>query len=279
MAENIVHLVLARTPDAPPGTKGISCFIVPKFLVNDDGSLGERNDVTCVSIEHKMGIQASPTCVLVYGEDGGAVGYLIGEENQGMRYMFTMMNNARLSVGLEGLALAERAYQQAVRLTPRNGCRAAPSAATAGVQAADHRARRRPPDAADHEGPHRGHAGPHVPQRPVHRPLVAPPRRGRAPGAPGASPTSHPAVARPGAPTWASRSPRWPSRSMAAWATSRRPAWPSTSGTPASHPSTRARTASRPWTWSGASCRCGAGRWSPTPRPDGSDRPSPGRVR
>ena len=115
MSENIIHLVLARTPDAPPGTKGISCFIVPKLLLHDDGSLGERNDVTCVSIEHKMGIKASPTCVLSYGDQGdGAVGYLIGEENAGMRYMFTMMNNARLSVGLEGLALAERAYQMAV---------------------------------------------------------------------------------------------------------------------------------------------------------------------
>ena len=115
MVDNIVHLVLARTPDAPAGTKGISCFIVPKFLVNDDGSLGARNDVTCVSIEHKMGIKASPTCVMSYGENDGAVGYLIGEENQGMRYMFTMMNNARLSVGLEGLALAERSYQDALQ--------------------------------------------------------------------------------------------------------------------------------------------------------------------
>ncbi|MBU3702503.1 MAG: acyl-CoA dehydrogenase, partial [Acidimicrobiia bacterium] len=115
MADNIVHLVLARTPDAPPGTKGISCFIVPKFLVNDDGSLGARNDVKVVSIEHKMGIKASPTCVMSYGEEGGAVGYLIGEANAGMRYMFTMMNNARLSVGLEGLSLAERAYQDALQ--------------------------------------------------------------------------------------------------------------------------------------------------------------------
>jgi alkylation response protein AidB-like acyl-CoA dehydrogenase len=114
MAENIIHLVLARTPEAPPGTKGISLFIVPKLLVNDDGSLGERNDVTCVSIEHKMGIKASPTCVLSYGENDGAIGYLVGEENRGMAYMFTMMNQARLSVGLEGLALAERAYQQAL---------------------------------------------------------------------------------------------------------------------------------------------------------------------
>jgi alkylation response protein AidB-like acyl-CoA dehydrogenase len=115
MADNIIHLVLARTPSAPPGTKGISCFIVPKVLVGDDGTLGERNDVTCVSIEHKMGIKASPTCVLSYGDAGeGAIGYLIGEENAGMRYMFTMMNNARLSVGLQGLSLAERAYQMAL---------------------------------------------------------------------------------------------------------------------------------------------------------------------
>jgi alkylation response protein AidB-like acyl-CoA dehydrogenase len=115
MADNIVHLVLARTPDAPVGTKGISCFIVPKYLVREDGSLGEENDVSCVSIEHKMGIKASPTCVMAYGEGDGAVGYLIGEENQGMRYMFTMMNNARLSVGLEGLSLAERAFQDALQ--------------------------------------------------------------------------------------------------------------------------------------------------------------------
>ena len=115
MAENIVHLVLARTPDAPAGTKGISCFIVPKYLVNDDGSLGARNDVKVVSIEHKMGIKASPTCVMSFGEDDGAIGYLIGEENRGISYMFTMMNNARLSVGLEGLSLAERAYQDALQ--------------------------------------------------------------------------------------------------------------------------------------------------------------------
>lgn len=114
LAENIIHLVLARTPDAPPGTKGISCFIVPKYLLNADGSLGKENDVKCVSIEHKTGIKASPTCVLSYGDNGGAVGYLIGEENHGMAYMFTMMNQARLGVGLEGLALIERAYQQSV---------------------------------------------------------------------------------------------------------------------------------------------------------------------
>jgi 3-(methylsulfanyl)propanoyl-CoA dehydrogenase len=115
LAGNIIHLVLARVPGAPPGTRGISCFIVPKYLVNDGGSLGARNDVRCVSIEHKLGIHASPTCVMSYGDVGGAVGYLIGEANQGMRYMFTMMNTARLSVGLQGLSIAERAYQDALR--------------------------------------------------------------------------------------------------------------------------------------------------------------------
>jgi alkylation response protein AidB-like acyl-CoA dehydrogenase len=114
LADNIVHLVLARTPGSPPGTKGISMFIVPKYLVAADGSLGERNDVTCVSIEHKLGIHGSPTCVMSFGEHAGAVGWLVGDEREGMRNMFTMMNTARLSVGLQGLALAERAYQQAL---------------------------------------------------------------------------------------------------------------------------------------------------------------------
>lgn len=115
VAENIIHLVLARTPGAPPGTRGISLFIVPKYLVNPDGSLGERNDIKAVSLEHKLGIHASPTCVMSMGDDGeGAVGYLIGEENRGMAYMFTMMNNARLAVGMEGLSISERAYQQAL---------------------------------------------------------------------------------------------------------------------------------------------------------------------
>jgi alkylation response protein AidB-like acyl-CoA dehydrogenase len=114
MADNIVHLVLARTPDAPEGVKGISMFIVPKFLLKADGAPGELNDVKCVSIEHKLGIHASPTCVLSYGETGGAIGYLVGEENRGLEYMFTMMNHARLGVGVEGVALAERAYQHAL---------------------------------------------------------------------------------------------------------------------------------------------------------------------
>lgn len=114
MTENIVHFVLARLPDAPPGTRGISLFLVPKFLVNPDGSLGRRNDIRAASIEHKLGIHASPTCVMVMGDAGGATGYLIGEENRGMACMFTMMNQARLSVGLEGVGIAERAYQQAL---------------------------------------------------------------------------------------------------------------------------------------------------------------------
>ncbi|GAB4392828.1 MAG: acyl-CoA dehydrogenase [Kiloniellaceae bacterium] len=112
-ADNIVHMVLARLPDAPEGTRGISLFLVPKFIVNEDGSLGPRNDLRCVSIEHKLGIKASPTAVMSYGDSGGAVGYLVGEENKGMACMFTMMNNARLAVGLQGVAIAERAYQQA----------------------------------------------------------------------------------------------------------------------------------------------------------------------
>jgi len=115
LAGNIIHIVLARVPGAPPGTKGISCFIVPRYLVDEDGSLGARNDLRCVSIEHKLGTHASPTCVMSFGEGGGAIGHLIGEANQGMRYMFTMMNTARLSVGVQGLSLAERSYQDALR--------------------------------------------------------------------------------------------------------------------------------------------------------------------
>ncbi|MCS4293426.1 alkylation response protein AidB-like acyl-CoA dehydrogenase [Comamonas sp. BIGb0152] len=113
MAENIVHLVLARVAGAPEGVKGISLFVVPKFLVTADGALGARNDVHCVSIEHKLGIKASPTCVLQFGDHGGATGFLVGEENRGLEYMFIMMNAARYAVGVQGVAIAERAYQQA----------------------------------------------------------------------------------------------------------------------------------------------------------------------
>jgi alkylation response protein AidB-like acyl-CoA dehydrogenase len=114
MADNIVHLVLARLPDAPPGTRGISLFLAPKFLVKPDGSLGARNDVRCASIEHKLGIHASPTCVMVYGDAGGATAYLVGEENRGLTAMFVMMNAARLGVGLQGVAIGEKAYQKAL---------------------------------------------------------------------------------------------------------------------------------------------------------------------
>jgi 3-(methylthio)propanoyl-CoA dehydrogenase len=114
MAENIIHMVLARLPDAPEGTRGISLFVVPKFLVNADGSLGRRNDLICASIEHKMGIHGSPTAVMAFGENDGAIGYLVGEANHGLACMFTMMNHARLNVGLEGVAISERAYQQAL---------------------------------------------------------------------------------------------------------------------------------------------------------------------
>jgi alkylation response protein AidB-like acyl-CoA dehydrogenase len=114
MSENIVHLVLARTPNAPNGVKGISLFIVPKYLTNGAAAPGPRNDVKCLSIEHKLGIHASPTCVLAFGEEQGAIGYLVGEENRGLEYMFTMMNHARLGVGVEGVGIAERAYQHAL---------------------------------------------------------------------------------------------------------------------------------------------------------------------
>ena len=115
MADNIVHLVLARVVGAPEGVKGISLFVVPKFMVNGDGSLGARNDVHCVSIEHKMGIKASPTAVLQFGDHGGGVGYLVGQENRGLEYMFIMMNAARYAVGVQGIAVADRAYQKAVQ--------------------------------------------------------------------------------------------------------------------------------------------------------------------
>jgi alkylation response protein AidB-like acyl-CoA dehydrogenase len=114
MSDNIVHFVLARLPDAPAGTKGISLFLIPKFLVNADGSLGARNDIFASGIEHKLGMHAAPTCTMTMGDHGGAIGYLIGEENRGMSCMFTMMNQARLGVGLEGVGIADRAYQQAL---------------------------------------------------------------------------------------------------------------------------------------------------------------------
>src|ERR1700730_2010703 len=129
LTDNIVHFVLARLADAPPGTRGISLFLVPKLLVNADGSLRAHNDLRCHSIEHKLGIHGSPTCTMVYGDHGGAVGYLVGEENRGLACMFTMMNNARLAVGLQGVAIAERATQQALAFARERKQGRAPGAA------------------------------------------------------------------------------------------------------------------------------------------------------
>ena len=158
LTENIVHLVLARTPDAPEGVKGISLFVVPKFLVNADGTLGARNDVHCVSIEHKLGIHASPTCVMAYGDKDGAIGYLVGEENRGLEYMFIMMNAARFAVGMEGVAIAERAYQHALAYARDRVQGKAVGAEQAAEAGADHRAPGRAPHADDHEGADRGDA-------------------------------------------------------------------------------------------------------------------------
>ena len=195
MTDNIVHLVLARTPGATPGTKGISLFLVPKFLVDPDGNIGERNDVKVVSLEHKMGIHASPTCVISFGEEGeGALGYLIGEEQQGMRLMFTMMNDARLGVGIEGVAIAERAYQQALSFSQE---RRQGRATGLDRKLVDHRAPRRTEGAPHPEVADRGDAGSSVP-----RGVAA--RRGRPPSQPSRSPTA--------APRGATCSPRWPRR-------------------------------------------------------------------
>ena len=128
MTDNIIHLVLARLPDAPPGTKGTSLFLVPKFLVKDDGAIGPRNDVRASGVEHKLGIHASPTCTMVFGDNEGAVGYLVGEENRGLACMFTMMNQARLAVGIQGVAIAERATQQALAFARERKQGAAPGA-------------------------------------------------------------------------------------------------------------------------------------------------------
>ena len=127
LTDNIIHFVLARLPDAPAGNKGISLFLVPKFLLDEDGSLGARNDVRAPSVEHKLGIHASPTCTMVFGDQGGAIGFLVGEENKGMAAMFTMMNRARLAIGVQGVAIAERAMQQALSLCARTQAGRAPA--------------------------------------------------------------------------------------------------------------------------------------------------------
>ena len=159
LAENIIHLVLARAPDGPPGTKGLSLFIVPKFLPTPSGEPGDRNEVRCVSIEHKLGIHASPTCVLSFGDDQGAVAFLLGKVHQGMRAMFAMMNDARLHVGVEGLGVSERGVSEGPHI-----CEAAQAGKGVGRRKgrviAHRGASRRATDPADDEGLHRGHACP-----------------------------------------------------------------------------------------------------------------------
>ena len=243
MADNIVHLVLARLPDAPSGTRGISLFLVPKFLLNADGSPGQRNDLRAHSIEHKMGIRGSPTCTMVLGDHGGAVGYLIGEENRGMACMFTMMNQARLSVALQGIGVAERAYQQALAYA---------------------RERKQGRAAGTKDGMSPIIAHPDVKRMLLtmraltvaartiaYATAVATDRAQRSADAARARPrTSAPRCSRRSpkrsAPMSAARSPRSACRCMAAWAISRRPAPPSTCAMRGSPRSTRAPTASRP---------------------------------
>ena len=157
MTDNIVHFVLARLPDAPAGTKGISLFLIPKFLVNADGSLGARNDIYASGVEHKLGMHASPTCTMTMGDKGGAIGYLIGEENRGMHCMFTMMNQARLGVGLEGVGIADRAYQQALAFAQERRQGRAIGNTGDGI-GPHHRASRRQADADADARAHRGRA-------------------------------------------------------------------------------------------------------------------------
>ena len=158
LADNIVHFVLARLPDAPKGTRGISLFLVPKFLVNADGSLGARNDVHCTSLEHKLGIHASPTCTMVYGDHGGAAGFLVGEENRGLACMFTMMNSARLNVGVQGVAIAERAFQHALAYAKDRRQGHAPGDKSDSMSS-HHPSSRRGPHAHDDEGDDSGGSG------------------------------------------------------------------------------------------------------------------------
>jgi hypothetical protein len=244
MAENIIHLVLARTPTAPEGVKGISLFVVPKFLVNADGSLGERNDAYCVSIEHKLGIHASPTAIMAFGDHAGAVGYLVGEENRGLEYMFIMMNAARFGVGLEGVAACERAYQRA-RDYARDRIQCTDIGVRGGPKGGDHQSSRCPSHADDHEIPCRGDAGTGLRgggsarcRGPPSRPRTAQTQSGfRRPDDSRSS--------RAGAPNPGSPLRRSACRCTAAWAMSRKPAPRSTCGTRRSRRSTRGRPASR----------------------------------
>lgn len=254
MTENIVHLVLARLPDAPAGTRGISLFLVPKYLVNADGSLGARNDVRCSGIEHKLGIHASPTCSMAYGDKGGAIGWLIGEENRGLACMFTMMNNARLNVAVQGVAIAERAYQQALAFAQerRQGAALdAPKGAGMSPIIVHPDIRRMLMDMRAKTQAARALALMlAVALDRSHREKDEGRRKAAAERAAILTPSP-----RPMPPISASRSPRPASRSMAAWAMSRKPALPSICAMPASPRSMRAPTASRRSTSSCANCR------------------------
>ncbi len=259
LAENIVHLVLARLPDAPEGVKGISLFLVPKFLVNDDGSLGARNDVACVSIEHKLGIKASPTATLQFGDAGGAIGYLVGQENRGLDAMFIMMNAARFAVGVQGIAVADRAYQHALAYAAeRVQSRPVDGSSREAVPIIQH------PDVRRMLGTMRAltEAGRALAYYTAAMPTWRTPapirRRARATWR---CRNSWCRSSRAGAPRPPSTSPAWACRCTAAWASSRRPAPPSTTATRAFSPSTKAPPRSRPTTWSAARRCATAARW------------------
>ena len=252
LTDNIVHLVLARLPDAPPGTRGISLFLVPKCC-----RTATRNDVRCHRIEHKLGIHASPTCTMIFGDNGGAVGWLIGEENRGLACMFTMMNNARLAVGLQGVGIAERAYQQALAYANERRQGRAPGARGHGHEP-DRRASGRARMLLTMKAlTAAARAICYLTAEAIDRAHRAD-RTAR--GARTSAPRCSRRSPRPSRPTSASRSPRSACRSMAAWASSRRPAPRSICATRASRRSTRARTASRRSTSSPASCRSRAAR-------------------
>ena len=248
LTENIIHFVLARLPDAPPGTRGISLFLVPKFLLNADGSLGKRNDVRAHSVEHKLGIHGSPTCTMIFGDEGGATGFLIGEENAGMACMFTMMNRARLAIGVQGVGIAEAATQQALayarerkqgRTPGMKATESAPLIAYPDVKRMLLTMRALTRRRARHLLRDRDGARPLrtlEPTRPRERPRMTACRCSR----------RSPRRSRPTSPT---RSPRSASRCTAAWDLSRRPARRSCFAMRGSPRSTKAPTASRPSIW------------------------------
>ena len=270
MAENIVHLVLARLPGAPAGTRGLSLFLAPKFLVNADGSLGARNDLRCASIEHKLGIHGSPTCVMVYGDEQGAQAWLIGEENRGLAAMFVMMNAARLAVGTQGVAIGDRAYQQALSYARerRQGRSAKGDGMSPIIEHADVQRMLMTMKANVHAARGICHLTGAALDLADHAPTEA--ERTAAANRAALSDPDRQGASRP---ISATRRPRSASRSMAAWASSRRPAPPSTCAIPGSRRSTKARTASM------ASISCSASCRSPAARPCAPRSPKSARRR